>query len=88
MFDRVKGQYTTIAQDAVPVIEARRKIPFAMYNEFKIDFDRMKKGGIIKKVTQALEWISAMHIMLQTKWKAKDLHGSMKTEQSYSPRAF
>ena len=38
------------AQDALPFIEACRKIPFAMYNEVKIEFDSMEKG-IIKKVT-------------------------------------
>ena len=38
-----------IAQDAVPVIEACEKIPFAMYNKVRVELDRMEKRGIIKK---------------------------------------
>ena len=40
----IKLQY-----EAVPVIEACRKIPFAMLNKVKAELDRMEETGVIKK---------------------------------------
>ena len=47
----------------VLVIEACRKILFTMLNEVKAERDRKKKGGVIKRITQPTEWVSAMYIM-------------------------
>ena len=49
--------------EAIPVIEACRKIPFVMLNEVKVKLDRMEEAGVIKRITQPTEWVSAMHIV-------------------------
>ena len=38
-----------LKQKVVPVIEAYRKIPFAMLNEVKAELDRMVEARVIKK---------------------------------------
>ena len=63
--------HQTRTRDTVPVIEAFRKIPFAIYNEVKMELERMKKGGMIKKVTQATKWVSAMHIVHKSNGKLR-----------------
>ena len=52
-----------LKHEAVPVIEACRKIPFTMLYEMKAELDRMEEAGVIKRITQPTEWVSAMHIV-------------------------
>ena len=48
---------------AVPVIEACRKILYAMLNKVKVELDRIEEAGGIKRITQPTEWVSMMHVV-------------------------
>ena len=52
-----------LKHNAVPVIEAWRKIPFTMLNEVKAELDRTEEAGVIKRITQPKEWVSVKHIV-------------------------
>ena len=41
--------------EAVPVIEAYRKILFTILNEVKAELDRMEEVGMIKRITRHTE---------------------------------
>ena len=56
---------------AIPVIEICRKIPFAMFNEVKTEFDRIEEAEVIKRITQPTEWVSAMHIVYKPDGKLR-----------------
>ena len=46
--------------DAQPVIRPPRRVPAARQEKVKQELEKMEENGIIKKVTQATEWVSSM----------------------------
>ena len=54
---------TKLKHEGVPVIEACRKISFAMLNKVKAELDRIEEAGVIKRITQPTEGVSMMHIL-------------------------
>ena len=46
--------------DAQPVIRPPRRVPVARHDKVKQELEKMEQHGIIKKVTQATEWVSSM----------------------------
>ena len=52
-----------LKHEAVPVIEACRKILFTVLNEMKTELDRMEETRVIKRIIQPIERVSAMHIV-------------------------
>ena len=46
--------------DAQPVIRPPRRVPVARHEKVKQELEKMEQHGIIKKVTQATEWVSSM----------------------------
>jgi len=49
-----------LREDAEPVIEACRKVPFALHDKLKAELDRMEDLGVIDKVTEPTEWVSSL----------------------------
>ena len=43
--------------DAQPVIRPPRRVPVARHEKVKLELEEMEHHGIIKKVTQATEWV-------------------------------
>jgi hypothetical protein len=52
-----------LKNDAEPVIEACRKVPFKMEEPVKQELQRMQKAGIIEPVEEPTEWVNAMHVV-------------------------
>ena len=46
--------------DVEPVIRPARRVPVARQEKMKQKLEKMEQNGIIKKVTQATEWVSSM----------------------------
>ena len=46
--------------DVKSVIRPARRVPVARQEKVKQELEKMEQNGIIKKVTQATEWVSSM----------------------------
>ena len=46
--------------DIEPVIRPPRKVPIAMKEKIKVELNKMEQNGIIQKVIEPTEWVSAM----------------------------
>ena len=46
-----------LREDATPVVEPCRKIPFAQYDQLKEELRRMETMGVIKKIEEPTEWV-------------------------------
>ncbi|XP_048239746.1 uncharacterized protein K02A2.6-like [Haliotis rufescens] len=58
------GEHTiTVDNNVKPVIEACRKVPFALHEQLKEELDRMISLGVITVVTEPTEWVSSMVIV-------------------------
>ena len=55
-----------LKENAVPVIEACRKIPFSLREKVKTELQRMEEKGVIEKVTEPTEWVNSMVIVHKT----------------------
>ena len=49
-----------VDKDVPPVVKPPRKVPIAMKEEVKKELNRMEGLGVIEKVEEATEWVSAM----------------------------
>ena len=52
-----------LRDDAEPVVEACRKVPFALHEKLKNELNRMEKLGVISKVTEPTEWVNSLVIV-------------------------
>ena len=48
-----------LRDDATPVVEPCRKIPFAKYDKLKADLQRMEAMGVIEKIEEPTEWVNS-----------------------------
>ena len=58
-----KLHHLTIEPNCQPVIQAPRKIPFALRDRLEIDLDRMMRLGVINKVDGPTDWVSNLVIV-------------------------
>ena len=58
-----KLHHLTIDPNCQPVIQAPRKIPFALCDRLKLELDRMVRLGIIDKVYGPTDWVSNLVIV-------------------------
>ena len=56
--------------DAVPVINAPRRIPVALRGRFRTELTRMENAGIVAKVTCPTDWVNSFVIVEKTKTKS------------------
>ena len=52
-----------LKNDAVPVCEPPRRVPFALRESLKIKLDSMEEQGVIKKVDKPTEWVHNLVIV-------------------------
>lgn len=50
----------TLKDDDHPVVQAPRKYPVHLHKDLKEELDRMKKLGVISKVTQPTDWVNSL----------------------------
>ena len=48
-----------LRDDATPVVEPCRKIPFAQYDKLKDELQRMEATGVIEKIEEPTEWVNS-----------------------------
>ncbi|CAB3980368.1 Hypothetical predicted protein [Paramuricea clavata] len=48
-----------LRDDATPVVEPCRTIPFAQYNKLKDELQRMEAMGVIEKIEEPTEWVNS-----------------------------
>ena len=58
-----KVHHLTIDGNFSPVIQAPRKVPFALREKLKDELDRMMRLGIIDKVDGPTDWVSNLVIV-------------------------
>ena len=56
--------------DAVPVINAPRRIPVALRERFRTELTRMENAGIVAKVTCPTDWVNSFVIVEKPKTKS------------------
>lgn len=52
-----------LSNDAVPRIDAQRRIPFALRTQLQEELDRMESSGIIEKITEPTEWVNSIVVV-------------------------
>ena len=52
-----------LKEDAVPMVEACRKVPFKMQEPLKEELMKMVKMGIIEPVEEPSDWVNAPHVV-------------------------
>lgn len=55
--------HITVDQNAVPKINASRRVPFKLHNRLKEELDRMEKLRVVQKVTKPTSWVNSMVIV-------------------------
>ncbi|XP_048255270.1 uncharacterized protein K02A2.6-like [Haliotis rufescens] len=66
------GEHTIkVDKGVTPVIEACRKVPFALHDQLKEELNRMKSLGVITEVTEPTEWVSSMVIVHKKQGKLR-----------------
>ncbi|XP_033731758.1 uncharacterized protein K02A2.6-like [Pecten maximus] len=58
--DKVKIE---LKSDAEPVVEACRKIPFALHDQLKVELDYMEKINVIQKIDKPVEWVNSLVVV-------------------------
>ena len=56
--------------DAIPVINAPRRIPVALRERFRTELTRMENAGIVAKVTCSTDWVNSFVIVEKPKTKS------------------
>lgn len=71
-FGTLPGEHTIrLKENAVPVVEACRKVSFALHDKLKEELDRMEKFGVISKVTDPTEWVNSLVIVHKANGKLR-----------------
>lgn len=47
-----------LSSDAVPTVQAARRVPFSLLPEMRKELDRMEELGVIEKVTKPTKWVN------------------------------
>ena len=58
-----QAYHIELKNDAVPVCEPPRRVPFALRESLKIKLDSMEEQGMIKKVDKPTEWVHNLVIV-------------------------
>ena len=58
---RLKDVHTLqMKEDAVPVVHAPRRVPYALMDRLRDEIDRMESLGVIVKETEPTDWVSSL----------------------------
>ena len=80
-----------LVADAVPVVEYCRKVPFALYDKFKEELERMENLGVIRKVEKPTEWVNSFVLVAKPNGKLcvcldpRNLNNAIKREHFKLP---
>ena len=88
-----KLHHLTVDSTFTPVIQAPRKIPFALRNKLKVELDRMERLGVISKVNGPTDWVSNLVLVekssgqLRVCLDPRDLNKAIKRHHYQLPTA-